>query len=608
MARNRYGPRGKRGRGAAPELPYPTGPPRGRPRATGLGMSAPPSVVPKNVPPPIIGKPLPPRIRSDPNADLLLSLEAIYGPQRQYIENLIYEQKQEAAKQAAWQRKWYEDMAKWISGAIPGAISSAYSTAAQNQSLFGQGFSDAALVANQASAGDVNAVLTDIGAPAGQIIGPGQGAAARDVSYGLGGWLPANTLNQQGAAFSSAAAMQVPAYLADAAGKVAAYLSQSGKDISTLRGDLAKLASERGAAIYQTKEQRRTERLARQERNKTADRAEKWRRKQWARQERADKENRLIRLLAAKLITPEQFEAEMRKIGYDYDMQAPTPGPYEPDLQVKKIGKYTLNWDKNTGKFYLPGSKVPLTRNELLTMMAESAAPEDEDIQYDIIAQVNQAVSGVYKGRKGVLARDKNGKVIPGKWVVEPLEVLTFEEALEDAKQWEIEGDYQLIYGIIESVLASQYGMKKTKKGWQYTRSGLVNLSRQTGNGSPNGTGIGALRRIVKAYLPNTNVNRMSRKELINTILRFQSGKKSGLGVQAEAAPPVPSANEPEPSSSAGSTDSSGYVVTNGDRIQLTRILGRIPTPQDEKRLLALKKKYGRDALADAIIRQAFGV
>ncbi len=83
-------------------------------------------------------------------------------------------------------------------------VQQGYQQAAGAQSAFAKGFSIGFQQEMGKSAGDANALLAQQGSPQ-QVAS--QGTAGADVLYGLGGFIPASTLNREGAAFGAAASM-----------------------------------------------------------------------------------------------------------------------------------------------------------------------------------------------------------------------------------------------------------------------------------------------------------------------------------------------------------------------------------------------------------------
>ena len=119
---------------------------------------------------------------------------AILGPQTSVL-NTAY-RNQGAGLNAA-----YGAVAEMQKGVAP-AIQQTYDAASARQAVLGKGFADGFKMASEGAAGGLNQILADQGSQ--QTVTPA-GEAGANVLYGLGGALPANTLNQQGAAFASAA-------------------------------------------------------------------------------------------------------------------------------------------------------------------------------------------------------------------------------------------------------------------------------------------------------------------------------------------------------------------------------------------------------------------
>lgn len=124
-------------------------------------------------------------------------------------------------QQAADQQRWQEFMtrlggfskaAAQLTGNAPGQISAAYGSAARDTAAFAKGFSDAMAGLQGQAAGDANAAIARAGGEPGQMINPT--AAASNVLFGTGGYIPASTLEREGAAFSAQAAGVPKAILA----------------------------------------------------------------------------------------------------------------------------------------------------------------------------------------------------------------------------------------------------------------------------------------------------------------------------------------------------------------------------------------------------------
>lgn len=139
-------------------------------------------------------------------------------------------------------------MAGILQGIAPG-VQQTYSDAAQRQAAFAKGFSDHMQAAQAQRAGDTSSFLQNVvGAPSeqvGQVAAQTNPAAAGDTLYGLRGYIPASTLNEEGAAYT-ANARQLPA-IAQAQG-----LQQIGKVQADQRAQDAKfgqdIATEAGKA------------------------------------------------------------------------------------------------------------------------------------------------------------------------------------------------------------------------------------------------------------------------------------------------------------------------------------------------------------------------
>lgn len=131
---------------------------------------------------------------------------AAYEPQVAQIKQAIADETARTAQRAELIRGLYAQLAG-IQGNAGQNISSIYSNAANNQSTFAKGYSDAMQQMIGGNTGQTNATLDLIGAPQGQHISDAKATAAGDVLYGLGGAIPATALNREGAAFGAAAAM-----------------------------------------------------------------------------------------------------------------------------------------------------------------------------------------------------------------------------------------------------------------------------------------------------------------------------------------------------------------------------------------------------------------
>ncbi len=124
----------------------------------------------------------------------------------QYQQQLSSMQGMDAQRLAQLQA-YIAQVAQGLSGVAPQVLA-AYQGAAHDQAAFGQGFSDAVKTAVQGEADKENQLLSQIGAPSGQMIPGSQSVDVGDVTYGLGGYIPATLLAAQGAqAYSEAAGL-----------------------------------------------------------------------------------------------------------------------------------------------------------------------------------------------------------------------------------------------------------------------------------------------------------------------------------------------------------------------------------------------------------------
>lgn len=137
-------------------------------------------------------------------------------PQRQAIERERQLAQERAQARAQTLRGFGQAQAEFLEGIAP-RTEQTYQAAAGATSAFGKGFSDGLKMALGESAGEANALLEQQGSP--QRVEGGEGAA--DVLYGLGGFIPASTLNREGAAFT-AAAQRLPATQIGVSGQQAA--------------------------------------------------------------------------------------------------------------------------------------------------------------------------------------------------------------------------------------------------------------------------------------------------------------------------------------------------------------------------------------------------
>lgn len=121
-------------------------------------------------------------------------VQQILGPQ-------IRSTQEEHRNQGAGLKAAYDALAKMNAGVAP-AIQGTYDQASARQAVIGNAYSSAFKAAVDGTAKTFNDFLAQQGSPAAVT---SQGEAGADALYGFGGAIPAGTLNQQGAAFTSAA-------------------------------------------------------------------------------------------------------------------------------------------------------------------------------------------------------------------------------------------------------------------------------------------------------------------------------------------------------------------------------------------------------------------
>lgn len=95
----------------------------------------------------------------------------------------------------------YDALAKMAAGIAP-ATAQTYKDAGQLQAGFAQGFTGAAREAALRETGAVNQALANLGSP--QQVSSGLANGGLDATYATGGYIPASTFAQQGAAFTTA--------------------------------------------------------------------------------------------------------------------------------------------------------------------------------------------------------------------------------------------------------------------------------------------------------------------------------------------------------------------------------------------------------------------
>lgn len=134
-------------------------------------------------------------------------------PQQQAVEREQEQLAQQGAQQQALIGNLTQELGGLTAGIAP-SIQTAYRQAANDQAAWAQGFSGGMEEIASAEAARNAAQLAQLGAPAEQIAQiEGQGEGAGNVLYGQGGYLPATSLGQQGAAFEAFGA-QMPGIVA----------------------------------------------------------------------------------------------------------------------------------------------------------------------------------------------------------------------------------------------------------------------------------------------------------------------------------------------------------------------------------------------------------
>lgn len=389
-------------------------------------------------------------------------VSSIYGPTLRFYEAEIARIKAEYATRAENRRKQYADMAKYYTGTVPSLIGNMYNTAASNQGAFAKGFSDGLQISQNQWAANTNQTLGNIGAPESQMANPGTGAA--DTMYAMGGFFPAIQLGQQGAAFGSAAALQGPAFIARGEQLARDIEKESLTSLSPLFQAMAQLKSERNAQILTISEQMRDNsvKLA------AARRDEK-------RKVKAAAEARLLQLLAAGVIDKKEFARRMKALDKNLNIDLSDPPTQPGNLQIKTIpgtGKQYA-WDPKKNIAYYVGTNRPIDPKTLISWMRKST---DDNVKIDNqeLALLNADIADAMRGTERRVEA-KGGVDV----VVEEYErPLTFAEAMEEAKTWDIKGDPITIAILIEARLMQEYGVMKKKDGtYVYTRSGLNRIA-----------------------------------------------------------------------------------------------------------------------------------
>lgn len=186
--------------------------------------------------------------------------DAALAPYFAEIEAQRAAAQREAAQRAA-AIQGYSQAAAQMVGGVGQQVQQGYDLASQRQATFAKGFSDAMQQSLGQNANDANALLAKNGSPQ-QV--RSNAAAAGDAVYGLGGFIPASTLNREGAAFGAAASMLPSTQL----GYGAQALAQQQQDLAGALADFdaqrRKVESERPGIIQQALADIRANNLERQ--------------------------------------------------------------------------------------------------------------------------------------------------------------------------------------------------------------------------------------------------------------------------------------------------------------------------------------------------------
>ena len=165
--------------------------------------------------PPDLAALLAPMSQEDMTAQIGAMVSSQYGPEQAALQAESARMAGQASGLSNQTSSLYQGLGQLMQP-IAGNIEQTYQTAAESQSRFGQGFSvGLEMLANQQGGQDAS-FLAQQGAPQGQIDQTVQmGAGAPDVLNATGGYLPASTLNREGAAMT-AYAQTLPAVAARA--------------------------------------------------------------------------------------------------------------------------------------------------------------------------------------------------------------------------------------------------------------------------------------------------------------------------------------------------------------------------------------------------------
>jgi len=169
---------------------------------------------------------------------------------QQYLDQINREQ-----QQAAWRGQQIAGLSSALAGILSGIapqIAGFYGTAAERQASFGKGYEgDLNQALGQQADVSSNLLSNVAGAPSEQVAQANAtlGTSAGNVLYGLGGDIPASTLNQQGAGFAAAAAMQPATAVGRGQQDIAGMMGQSAQNIQALDDKIRELIGAEPARI-----------------------------------------------------------------------------------------------------------------------------------------------------------------------------------------------------------------------------------------------------------------------------------------------------------------------------------------------------------------------
>lgn len=173
------------------------------------------------------------------------TVKPAYASQRAVIDRLLAREDQDARAQAEYMKRVYASFAQYL-GAMAPQIQGIYQGAARDIAGFArQGQTQLAGQEGAATAG-VNDVLARIGAPGGQAP-PNLDAAGR--LFALTGYLPASTIEGQGAAWAAYAAGLPGIYAQKGIGDIAGFLGESRKRKRDISDKLLEIGAQESADI-----------------------------------------------------------------------------------------------------------------------------------------------------------------------------------------------------------------------------------------------------------------------------------------------------------------------------------------------------------------------